>query len=30
VYYVKNYSMLLDIHILMKTVLVVFRGRGAY
>jgi exopolysaccharide biosynthesis polyprenyl glycosylphosphotransferase len=29
-YYVKNYSLLLDIYILIKTVLVIFRGRGAY
>ena len=29
-YYVKNYSLLLDIEILVKTVAVVIRGRGAY
>jgi exopolysaccharide biosynthesis polyprenyl glycosylphosphotransferase len=29
-YYVQNYSILLDIQILLKTVLVVFRGKGAF
>lgn len=29
-YYVQNYSLLLDLQILLKTVLVVLRGRGAY
>jgi exopolysaccharide biosynthesis polyprenyl glycosylphosphotransferase len=29
-YYVQNYSLLLDLEILFKTILVVFRGRGAY
>lgn len=29
-YYVQNYSLLLDIQILLKTVATVFRGRGAY
>ncbi len=29
-YYVQNYSLLLDIQILLKTVLVVFRGKGAF
>lgn len=29
-YYVHNYSLLLDVYILMKTAFVVFRGRGAY
>jgi exopolysaccharide biosynthesis polyprenyl glycosylphosphotransferase len=29
-YYVQNYSLLLDLEILFKTVLVVLRGRGAY
>ncbi len=30
VYYVRNYSLLLDIRILLKTLLVVIRGKGAY
>ncbi len=30
VYYVKNYSILLDLQILLKTVFEVFKGRGAY
>jgi lipopolysaccharide/colanic/teichoic acid biosynthesis glycosyltransferase len=29
-YYIKNYSLLLDMQILFKTVSVVIRGRGAY
>jgi exopolysaccharide biosynthesis polyprenyl glycosylphosphotransferase len=29
-YYVQNYSLLLDLEILFKTILVVLRGRGAY
>ena len=29
-YYVQNYSLLLDLQILMKTITVVLRGRGAY
>ena len=29
-YYVQNYSLLLDMQILMRTITVVFRGRGAY
>jgi exopolysaccharide biosynthesis polyprenyl glycosylphosphotransferase len=29
-YYVQNYSLLLDLHILIKTAWVVLRGRGAY
>jgi lipopolysaccharide/colanic/teichoic acid biosynthesis glycosyltransferase len=29
-YYVQNYSLLLDLHILLKTIWVVLRGRGAY
>ena len=29
-YYVRNYSLLLDLRILLKTVWVVLRGRGAY
>jgi lipopolysaccharide/colanic/teichoic acid biosynthesis glycosyltransferase len=29
-YYVQNYSFWLDLHILFKTVVVVFRGQGAY
>jgi undecaprenyl-phosphate galactose phosphotransferase len=30
IYYVENWSLLLDIKILLKTVLVIIRGRGAY
>jgi lipopolysaccharide/colanic/teichoic acid biosynthesis glycosyltransferase len=29
-YYVRNYSLMLDLHILLKTVWVVLRGKGAY
>ena len=29
-YYVQNYSLLLDMQILLKTVLVVLRGKGAF
>jgi len=29
-YYVQNYSLLLDIQILFKTILVVLRGKGAF
>jgi lipopolysaccharide/colanic/teichoic acid biosynthesis glycosyltransferase len=29
-YYIQNYSLMLDIQILLKTVIVVLRGRGAY
>lgn len=29
-YYVQNYSLLLDLQILLKTILVVFRGKGAF
>jgi exopolysaccharide biosynthesis polyprenyl glycosylphosphotransferase len=29
-YYVRNYSLILDIRILLKTIATVFRGRGAY
>jgi len=29
-YYVQNYSLLLDLYILLKTVLVILRGKGAY
>jgi lipopolysaccharide/colanic/teichoic acid biosynthesis glycosyltransferase len=30
IYYVRNYSLLLDLQIMLKTVWVVFRGKGAY
>ncbi|MBC7243497.1 MAG: sugar transferase, partial [Anaerolineae bacterium] len=29
-YYIKNYSLWLDLHILIKTIGAVIRGRGAY
>ena len=29
-YYIHNYSLLLDLHIIFKTIWVVFRGKGAY
>jgi lipopolysaccharide/colanic/teichoic acid biosynthesis glycosyltransferase len=30
IYYVQHYSLLLDVQILFKTILVVLRGKGAY
>jgi lipopolysaccharide/colanic/teichoic acid biosynthesis glycosyltransferase len=30
IYYVRNYSLLLDLEIIFKTILVVLRGRGAF
>jgi lipopolysaccharide/colanic/teichoic acid biosynthesis glycosyltransferase len=29
-YYVQNYSLLLDLQIILKTILVVLRGKGAF